>query len=239
MNAPSIPPRRFLLFLIAAFLLAFALLFASVGRSIVRTEAQYERDGVTAKGIVTAKYTEERRDSENRNRTDTYYYVRYRFTSDTGAIHESSGSVDSATYQQMSPDSPVDIQYLRSDPGSSRVAQVPDYTMGYIFMGIGFVIGLASMGTAAYEIRQRLLAGRLSRDGILCEGCVVAAGPGNFSVNDITYWRVTYSFRNNRGEEILGTTPHMHPDIAAQWEIGHTGKVRYDRNNSALNMWVG
>lgn len=239
MNTSNAPKRSKLLFFIGTFLFLFGLIFGLVGNSLINSERAYESDGTTAQGTVTGKNIETRSDSDDHNRTSTYYYLKYRFAPPGRESIESSSSVDSTTYQQTSVGATVSVQYLQHDPAQNRIAQQPDYIIGYVFLCIGVLVGGVGLVLFIIEIRQRRLYRRLERDGMMAEATVTAVEPGSLTINGVTQWRLTYTFRDMKGQEVSSSTPHMPPDVARQWNSGDKGKARYDRDNSSLTMWVG
>ena len=239
MNPQNTAPKRGKVLILAGiFLLIFGSIFGLVGNSLINSERAYENDGTTVPGTVVGKNIETRRDSDNKG-TSTYYYLKYKFTPEGASEIEGSGSVDSTLYEQKSPGDHISVQYLRHDPGSNRIAQKPSFVIGYVFLAIGVLLGGCGVATLLYDIKMRRLYSRLNRDGMMVEGTVTSVEPGSLTINNVTQWRVSYTFRDMKGQEISGKTPHMDPDTAMQWESGDKGKVKYDRNNSSLNIWLG
>lgn len=239
MDTMTPPKRSKILYFVGIFIALFGLIFAMVGVGVINSETRYGEEGITVVGTVIGKNVEYRRDSDNHNKSTPYYTISYRFIPEGKDAIEASSSVDSGEYNRAKTDAPISIQYIRTDPGTNRVAQKPDFVFGFVFGGIGSLLTLAGLGVIFYEVKQRRLIARLVRDGMMVEATVASVSPGSLTINNVQQWQVRYTFRDLKGQEIEGTTPHMAPEFATQWNIGDKGRVKYDRDNSTLNIWLG
>ena len=229
---------------IGLFLLLFGSAFAFAGYYSLKTEQEYEANGRTATGTILGKRIEERWENdsstENRSRTKRiHYYINYEFSPPETGTTESESSVSYKTYDEAEQGKPIEIQYLPSDPSNNRVAKNPEYVVAIVFIGIGSLVILAASFLLRFEFGARATNRRLMEEGMSAEAIIQSVEPGNVSINDVAQWRIGYSFRDMRGQEVSGMTSHMSPAKAREWNVGDKGSVRYDRDNSKVNLWVG
>jgi len=236
--APKAPKRSKFLLLFGSIWLICGLPFFFLGVHLVKVEKRYEAEALTVPGIVQGKRMEERRDSDNKGTTKTYY-VSYKFSTKEGRSIESEGSVDSDAWQGLAEGAEIQIQYLPSDDTQNRVASEPSIIAGVLVAAMGLICMLLGGGCIFFDLKKRALLRRLLRDGELGEATILTVGPGNLTINNVQQWRIHYSFKDRMGKEIRGKSEHMPPEEAHNWNEGDKGKVRFDRSNPQINMWVG
>lgn len=215
-------------------LFLFGLPFASVGWFTLEKEIEYKTNGVQVEATVLSKKIETSTSSGNSHSSS--YIVRYRFTPEGGTELESAGTVTRELYDSLEEGDPIAISYIAKEPTRSRAVQSGELTFGLVFICVGGVISLVGIGLLAFEIKARRLVARLMRDGMLVEAKIKSIEPGNLYINNVRQWRVAYSFRDMRGVEQSGLSGYLSPDDAQLYEAGGKAKVRYDKDNSSINI---
>lgn len=109
----------------------------------------------------------------------------------------------------------------------------------FIFGGVGAFIMMLGVELISAYLRRKRLIRLLAAEGVKCEGIVTAVGPSTLKVNDVTQWKVKYSFKDQLGGEHTGETDYISPDEAANWEVGQQGVVRYVKSNPSQHLWFG
>ncbi|RIL00900.1 MAG: hypothetical protein DCC75_13775, partial [Proteobacteria bacterium] len=163
-TVPKAPKRSKFFLLFGSIWLICGLPFFFFGVHLVRVEKRYEAEAVTVPGIVQGKRMEERRDSDNKGTTKTYY-VKYRFTTKEGGSIESEGSVDSDAWQGLADGAEIQIQYLPGDETENRVASEPSIIAGVLVAAMGLICMLLGAGFVFFDLKKRALLRRLLRDG--------------------------------------------------------------------------
>lgn len=234
----KIPKRSTMLIWIGLILVLFSLPFAGVGWVTIRDEQAYTLNGVVAPGTVLEKYIKESWDSDHKSKSKSYI-VKYRFTPEGAAAIESSSSVSSGVYAETETGDDIEIQYLSDNTQKNRVAGASELGFGIAFSCVGGLIFIAGALVLRHEIKKRLLNSRLNRNGILVEALIKEVEPGNLYINDVRQWRVAYSYKDMRGQQHDGLSDHFSPQIAETFTPGAKGKVRYDKDDSAVHVFVG
>jgi len=236
-ETPQIKQSKFFLIFGAAWIL-FGLIFGSAGYFMLRHDQRFAQEGIVVDGSLTNKRVEEKYDSKEK-RTDYSYYLKYQFKTESGESLEDESGVGSEEYSKAQVPSQIKIQYLKSDPHSSRIAGTSDATAAWIFMGVGLFLCLIGAAFLFSDLRSRSSNKKLLREGALTEGEVLGTKPGSLSINNVTQYKMSYKFKDNFGKEQRGETAHMPPDQAMRWQAGQKGKVRFDKNRPEKNLWVG
>ncbi len=233
---PTQPKRSKIFFIIGFFLLFFSAIFILVGYNMLAKEGRYKNGSAVVTGTVLNKTAETKHDKEG---SSTYYYVSYDFSTKDGEHLQGKSMVSNERWQALEENKPLEVQYLVSDHTVNRVNQESELTTGYVFSGIGALVLLLGFLFIRYEIKTRRKIKFLLQHGLTADATVTAVGPGNLSINDVQQWRIKYSFTDYKGRKVSGRTEHMAPDLASCWHCGEKGKVRYDKQNSQIHMWVG
>lgn len=208
------------------------------GFSAWQKEKRFDTGAIETSGLVlTREIVTARRSSGDG--TSTKYRVTYRFEARSGETLEHSDDVDVHTWEALQEQGPVKVEYLRDEPGESRIAGESDRTTAWILMGIGGPFGLAGGGVIAFAVRRRMEQARLRRDGAHTTGTVVAVRETNISINRVRQWRIHYSYRDHHGREHSGEGDLIPPDAASRITAGQTAPVRYDRNAPEKSLWLG
>ena len=228
---------RFMLVFGGAWLF-FGFIFGGVGLLILKKDTRFKSEGHVVTGTVLSKQIEEEWNTQAERR-EYSYVIRYTFQPESGAEITGSTGVTSSEYETFSPSQPVEIEYLKSDPSSSRLAGTSDAAAGWIFFGVGALLTLIGVVSIFIELKRRFGSARLLREGMIGEGSVVSCGPGSLTINNVTQWQVRYRFNDTMGRSHEGVTPHMSPDEARQWSTGAKGRVRFDKEKPHKNIWVG
>lgn len=158
----SPPASRFLL----VFGICWALLsavFLLIGIHTLRLERKFEAEGVTVPGIVTSKRVSEKRETDRetkRQKTITTYYVQYKFATAQGREMEDENSVSGSTWQSLSEQDAIQVQYLPSQPAESRIAGESQTALSYGFTGLGAAGVLAGLAAVFAWIRRRIQPAR-------------------------------------------------------------------------------
>lgn len=226
------------------FWLVFGGLWLTVGLPLVfggihlfRLEQSFGVEAVTVRGTVLT------RDIHRARRTDggtsTRYEVSYRFMTDDGETFERRDSVDVQTWEALTEQGPVQVRYLPDDPAQSRIAGEANRAEPLIMGGLGGFFAVAGGLIVAHDLRRRLLRARLQREGLSADATVTAVGPTDFSVNGVRQWVIRYRYSDHRGRTHEGKSEYLPPEEAREWKEGDAGRVRYDRQHSAQNVWFG
>jgi hypothetical protein len=233
------------MFLARHFAFVFGGIFLVVGSALLfagyrewEMQKRFEVNGVTAEGTVLTREIVRARRSSGEG-SSTRYRVTYRFDLRSGETLEHSDDVDVHTWEALEEHGPVTVEYLRDEPGVSRVAGETNPKEAWILMGIGGPFALFGASVVAHAARRRMEASRLRRDGARTTGTVVAVRETHISINRVRQWRVHYSYRDHRGHEHEGKSDLIPPEAAAAITAGDTAPVRYDRLAPEKSLWLG
>lgn len=113
----------------------------AVGAFSTVTELRYEIWGQSATGKIISAHTESRRSGGRYRRRKQYLVLNYEFSDDEGTTHAGEDSVRASTSLPQQTGQPVEIQFLRGAPQSSRLA-ANSRRMGYLIL-LGCGAGLA------------------------------------------------------------------------------------------------
>jgi hypothetical protein len=219
--------KRSAMFWSGLFLLVFGGIFTAVGWSVIRTEQQYRQEGQTADGVVLVKAIERAtRSGSNRSRTE--YTVTYRFAASDGQSYEGKSNVPVATWERLREQDPVQVQYVASDPTTSRVSGESNTTAAYVFPAIGLVAALIGAVLLSRSLRSAAAKVRILSQGTAADATVSAIEETNVRVNKQPMWVVRYQYRDHSGKTHDGTSDYMSRDEANAWKAGDSLRVKFD-----------
>ena len=92
------------------------------GAYAFRLNQRYAREGVTVEGVVLTRSVSVSRAGVRTKTPTTHHDVTYRFQTPDGTTHEGADSLDEDLWNSLREQGPVTIQYLASDPSTSRVS---------------------------------------------------------------------------------------------------------------------
>lgn len=201
-----------------------------------RTESRFSEEAASVQGTVLTR--DIHRGRSTNGGSSTRYEVSYRFTADDRTF-EHRDRVDVQTWEGLTERGPVEVQYLPDDPTQSRIAGETDRVGSFIMGGLGGFFAVAGGLIVAYDVRRRLLRARLQREGVSADATVTGVGPTNLSVNRVPQWVIRYRYADSRGRIHTGKSEYLSPEEAQEWKEGDVGRVRYDRQRPAKNVWFG
>lgn len=216
--------------------LAVGLPFVLSGLHMLRTESRFGEEAVSVQGTVLTRDIHRGRNTNGGS--STRYEVSYRFTADDRTF-EHRDEVDVQTWEALTERGPVEVQYLPDDPTQSRISGETDRVGSLLMSGLGGFFAVAGGLIVAYDLRRLLLRARLQREGVSADATVTGVGPTNFSVNRVPQWVIRYRYSDQRGQNHTGKSEYLSPEEAQEWKDGDVGRVRYDRQRPAQNVWFG
>ncbi|MFZ5877659.1 MAG: DUF3592 domain-containing protein [Nitrospirota bacterium] len=217
--------------------LTVGLPFVFGGIHLFRIESRFGEDAVAVQGMVLTRDIHRAR--SNDGGTSTRYEVTYRFTADDGRTFEHRDSVNVQTWEALTERGPVEVRYLPDDPTQSRIAGETDWAGPLIMGGLGGVFAVAGGLIVAYDVRRRVVRARLQREGVSADAIVTSVEPTNFLVNRVPQWVIRYRYVDDRGRTHEGTSEYLSPEEAGEWKEDDVGRVHYDRQQPAQNVWSG
>jgi hypothetical protein len=229
--------KRSPMFWIGLFLVAFGGIFTSVGWSLMRTEQQYRQEGQTVDGVVLVKAIERAtRTGSNRSRTE--YTVTYRFSASDGQSYEGQSSVPVATWERLREQDRVQIQYVASNPTTSRVSGESNISPAYVFPTIGLIAALIGAVLLSRSLRSAAAKTRILSQGTAANATVSAVEETNVKVNRRPMWVVHYQYRDHSGQTHDGKSEYMSGDKASAWKQGDSIRVKFDPQKPGASVWV-
>ena len=217
--------------------------FILAGVHMLNMEQRYESEGVAVSGSVDSKRIEERRERDRDTKQDRItksYYVKYKFpVPGNDQVFEGEDTVESNVWEGLSTDSPIQIQYLRTEPSSNRVAHEPQRFGGIMFCLFGtlsLMIGIFSIG---YVFKKKKLIKNLMQNGMLIDGVISKVYASTLTINNERQWRFDYTYKDLKGGQYTGRSDYMSPEAATAYKTGMKGRVRYDQNKPQKSIWVG
>jgi hypothetical protein len=186
--------------------LTVGLPFVFGGVHMYRLDSRFGEEAVTVQGKVLTRDIHRAR--SNDGGTSTRYEVSYRFMADDGRTFEQRDSVNVKTWEALTEQGPVKVQYLPDDPTQSRIAGETDRIGPLIMGGLGGFFAVAGGLIVAYDLRRRFLRARLQREGLSADAVVTAVGPTNFSVNGVRQWVIRYRYADHRGRTHEGKSEY-------------------------------
>jgi hypothetical protein len=221
--------------------LVLAIPFILAGIYMLKLEQRYEDEGISVPGTVSSKRIEERRERDRQTKREEIkksYYVKYNFDVSGDQHLEGEDSVSSDVWQNLSENSPIQIQYLKGEPEKNRVAHAPERLGGILFLlfgGIAEIVGLVSIG---YVIKKKRTIKNLIQNGMMVDGTITKVYASSLTINDQRQWQFEYSYRDLKGGQHTGKSDYLTPDAALAFKSGLKGRVRYDQNKPQKSLWV-
>ena len=126
--------RRTPLLWIGAIVLLPGLVFGAIGVGVAVSDVRFAAGGATAQGIVLSKDIKHATGSAG-----TSYSIRYQFTASNDRTYEGSSLIDVDSWDRLVERGPVTVQYLASDPSSSRLPSAGSLLFEVVFIVIGAV----------------------------------------------------------------------------------------------------
>ncbi|MCO6431328.1 MAG: hypothetical protein J5J00_10745 [Deltaproteobacteria bacterium] len=239
MSARSDPLSKIFL-VVGGILLLFGVPFTLIGVNTLTSEYRYSNEGLKTTATVIAKRIEESKDSKN-NFIKSYLF-RYSFKPLEGAALEAEDYIDEEFYAATEDGASIEVQYLADDPaGTSRVidGREGDYLAGGLFLGIGALTSIAALWFLRSSLRRIFLHRRLLREGAIADAEVISVEQSSLSINDVPQYVIKYTYADYRGMMHQGVSHYISPEEAERWNIGDKGRIRFDKKNGALNIWIG
>jgi hypothetical protein len=200
------------------------------------TQSRFGEEAVRVQGTVLTR--DIHRGRSTNGGSSTRYEVSYRFMADDRTFEERD-EVDVQTWEALTERGPVEVRYLPDNPTQSRISGETDLVGPLLMGGLGGFFAVAGGLIVAYDVRRRLLRARLRREGESVDATVTGVGPTNFSVNRVPQWVIRYRYSDQRGHHHTGKSEYLSPEEAQEWKEGDVGRVRYDRQRPAQNVWFG
>jgi uncharacterized protein DUF3592 len=201
-----------------------------------RAARRFERDAVTAQAAVVGSSLDAASRDGNRS---TRYLVTYRFTPSNGAALEQTEEIPLELWETLAAGDEVTVRYLVDDPGTARMrAPTPPWVPPLV---AALTAAFAALGGfIAWRWWRRLLVLlRVQRNGVAAHATVTHVAPAGVVINRVPQWRLKYEFRDERGRRHEGESDYLRPHEAAEWRPGDGGRVLYDSERAADNVWLG
>jgi len=227
---------RAITFWIGLMLVTVGAVFIGVQWGVGVQEARYTRDGALADGLVVTKAIR-RATRTGSSGSSTQYSVGYRFMVD-GQRHEGSSNVPSDVWDRLRELEPVQIQYVRSDPGTNRIAGETSTTLRYVFGGVGSLIALIGLVLTVRAVGSSRTKAHILAHGQTAEAAVSSVEETNVKINRRQMWIVRYEYRDYAGQKHEGKSEYMSGDKATAWNPGDKISIRYDRDKPQMSVWL-
>ena len=225
--------RRTPLLWIGAVILLPGLIFSAIGVGLAIQDVRFAAGGATAQGIVLSKDIK-----HATGKSGTSYSLRYRFTASNGRTYEGSSTIDVDGWDRLVERGPVTVQYLASDPSSSRLPGGGNLLFEGVFIGIGSVALLIGGYLVVSSSRTLSEDWRLLQVGIEAPATVVAVEPSNLRINRRVQWEISYAYRDMSGKEYEGRSWTMPEGEARKFTAGDRGTIRYDPKQPMKSLWI-
>lgn len=225
--------RRTPLLWVGAIFLLPGLVFGAIGVGVSVQDVRFAAGGATAQGIVLSKDIKHATGSSG-----TSYSIRYRFTASNDRTYEGSSLIDAEVWDRLVERGPVAVQYLASDPSSSRLLGAGSLFFEVVFMVIGAVTLLIGGYLVVTSSRTLLEDWRLLRVGIEAPATVAAVEATNLRINRRVQWQISYAYRDTSGKEHEGRSWTMPEGEASKFSPGDHGTIRYDPEQPAQSLWI-
>jgi hypothetical protein len=227
---------------IAAIVIALVLgsLFLLVGWFVRQKEEEYGANGVAVTATVTHKDSKLDPRPGQKGGPKTYYTLHYRYQDGAGQSHEGSDQVELDVWNQFQKDQTLQIEYLRDQPNTSRVAERRS-----IFARWGYLLalgggGLLICGALIFGIGGWFWTGRkarLVRDGVPILGIVDEqetrtldlTGRGNREPS----YGLRFTFTDTEGNERTGKSVWLPRELVPRWPADEPILVLQDQSNPA------
>jgi len=196
-------------------------------------DVRFAAGGATAQGIVLSKDIKHATGSAG-----TSYSIRYQFTASNDRTYEGSSLIDVDSWDRLVERGPVTVQYLASDPSSSRLPSAGNLLFEVVFIVIGAVALLIGGYLVVSSSRTLREDWRLLKVGIEAQATVAAVEPTNLRINRRVQWEVSYAYRGVSGKEYEGRSWTMPEGEARKVKPGDHGTIRYDPKQPAQSLWI-
>lgn len=225
--------RRTPLLWIGAIVLLPGLVFGAIGVGVAVQDVRFASGGATTQGIVLSKDIKHATGSSG-----TSYSIRYRFTASNGRTYEGSSLIDVDVWDRLVERGPVTVQYLATDPSTSRLPSAGNLVFEVVFIVIGAVALLIGGYLVVSSSRTLREDWRLLQVGIEAQATVAAVEPTSLRINRRFQWEVSYAYRDVSGKEYEGRSWTMPEGEARKVKPGDHGTIRYDPKQPAQSLWI-
>jgi hypothetical protein len=223
--------RNFWLFFGGVFLIA-GLLTLIIGAGIAWQESRFASDSVEATGTVLGK-------SLNRATSErgTEYFVQYRFTDESGTVHDASDQVGFDQWDALVEGGPIAVQYIAGDPGTSRMAS-DEWFIALLILGVGLLASIIGLLVALPGLRGFRRDRRLWRSGVPAVATVTGVEQSNVRFNGRYMWHVLYRY-DAAGTTHQGKSNFLSEGEAHVFGVGAPVAIRYDATRPSDSIWIG
>jgi hypothetical protein len=211
------------------FFLVLGGIFTAAGVVKLVPELRYRNAGIHVRGTVAEKSIERAANGKS----STSYMIDYRFETLEGRPMEGSDEVDVDLWEELKEGDSFEIVYLPGSPQSNRSSATTEMPLALGFTGVGgfvFLVGAVVFGAG---VRAALWRARILREGMLADAVVLEK---RVSGSD-KYLRFRY--RDLSGCEHMYYDDTLTAEEYSRWEVGDTGKIRFDPDNPARSVWIG
>lgn len=224
-------PRSAAVWFPGLILLVVGLILLAVGGWVLREELAFHRHGQVAQGQIIEKWT--RPDGEGDD-----HYLAYRFQTADGQIVTGSTSVSLQYWEGVFVGMLVPVQYLPDRPGTNRLFGQESWILVAFIAVVVAIEGGIGLGLLMPAWLRRRRERFLVQYGADTAGTVTSVRKAGLEINDEVFWRVTYRYRDGRGDEYNGASGYLPAAEAARWQVGQTGLVRYNPDKPSISMWM-
>lgn len=216
----------------------FLVIGLSVGLYHVRLHDRLDKDGRNDDGIVLTK--EIRFSTENGSRSGPSYHVTFRFAPVDGTLVRGEAEVGENAWDALTERGPIQVTFLPDAPQSHRVAGQTSSPMilSIVFSVLGGILACFGGFVLFTALGTRRQHAALRRTGMVAEATVTDIDPSAIRINRVQQWTLRYRFQDVHGTAQTGSCT-VSPEEAEQWQVGHTGSVRYDPTRPRAHVWVG
>jgi hypothetical protein len=220
----------------------FGLIWAVVGITFVIValflglgEQRFSQGGVSTTGTILEKGYEETIEVGDRDDDDVTYWLLYRYYDADEQEYVGQEDVSLDTWNRYREGDTVTIEYLRDDPGESRVADdggVASWLLPAIFGGVGVFLGGIGGFLTVRSFRRAGRRARTLRNGVPTQGRVIAVlKKTSVKVNGRHPFYLTYEFTDYSGQRREGESPLLPQALESRWRADEPIQVLYDRDD--------
>lgn len=224
--------RNFWLLFGGIFLVA-GLLVMIIGVGLLWRESRFASEAVEVPGTVLGKSL----DRATRDR-GTEYFVSYRFIDADGVSRDASDQLDFAAWDALVEGGSIPVQYLESDPETSRMAR-DDWAFAGIMLGVGVVAAGVGTALAIPGLRGFRRDRRLWTGGTPAWATVSGHEQANVRLNGRYLWHVRYRYQDATGATHDGRSNYLGEGEAQSFAVGSQAVVRYDPKRPSDSVWTG
>jgi len=225
--------RRNFWLLFGGIFLVVGIITLLIGAGLLWQESLFASEAAETVGTVLGKSLD--RATSDRG---TEYFVNYRFTDADGATRDASDQLDFGAWDALVEGGPIAIQYLESDPETSRMAR-DGWPYAGIMLGIGVLAAAAGTALAIPGIRGFRRERRLWASGTPAWGTVTGHEQANVRFNGRYLWHVRYRYEDAAGASHDGRSKYLGEGEAHAFAEGSRALVRYDAGRPADSVWIG